>query len=138
MSDASEEDLSALRIQVARLEWVVVGLALSCLGFFMVLALVSSAAIPRFAVIFGELTAGRPLPQLSQWIVDLGAGGGIGSVAFLVSLGAAIYLVVNRRSLASWITVLLAVFFLLFLTATVSLALYLPFIEILQGLQEGA
>ncbi|MCB1230709.1 MAG: hypothetical protein KDN19_10610 [Verrucomicrobiae bacterium] len=138
MSDGPEEKIAELRTQVARLEWVVIGMALSVLGFFSILALISTGLIPRFENIFAEMLGSQPLPMITRWCISAGRSGLIGGVAFLVPLGTAIYLILKPRVLASWITVFLTILFLIFMSTVVYWSLWLPFFEIVRGLQEGS
>lgn len=137
MDEAAEEEITELRKRLVRMEWVVTGMTLCGLTFFAVFTLIVVSSIPKFEVIFEEMLAGRPLPLLTGKVAVLSQYRILGALAFMIPFGAAVFLILRRDRLWHWGVVLLAIIFLIFLGAVVSLALWLPFIDVLWGLQEA-
>ena len=132
------ETISELRREVAGLRFGIFLGATVVMASFAFLNLIAVLSIPKFEKIFEDMLGSRDkLPELTKWVFVYGGWGGNLMPFVAISSFALITWSVMLLTRHSWRYILVAVFAVFGLILhglVITMALYLPLIQIIQGI----
>lgn len=135
-----DNGIHELERKLDKLSWAFVGLAGTILLGMAAVDLQVAFIIPKFERIFSEMLGGKPLPLMTQIVIDAGRSGAgllLPVVSTLVPLGVVTYLVARRGHPVAWLIAVAAVFFQILWAGSAVVSLYLPMMSIITGMNGG-
>lgn len=125
-----ETEIIELKTRIGKLEWVLVGFALSVMALLSMFCLFATMLVPWLENIFSEMLGGMPLPGITQLVINLNRGGVLPLIVVLIPIGAAISLMIKRRNFAAWVAAFVAILLLIVMTFGIVVSMFVPWLSI--------